>query len=302
MKVAVILNGISLRKKFFYRDVLPALASSFKVEVFETLTRNDATLLASKAVEKKFDVILAAGGDGTIHQVLNGILYENESSINLPVFGVIPIGSGNDFARALNLTADKANIIRLIKDFKPKNVDVGKISYHKNHEGERSFRYFLNEVDIGMGPEVVKKVMASGRPFGASIAYYMAIISTFASFKSLPARIKTPTWSWEGKIRTLAIANGNYYGHGMCISPDAKPDDRKFGTFICAGVSVLDFIQYSNDLKKGRYVRIPEISYNEAETIELSSPQPCVVEADGEILGYLPAKIEMIEKQLRILY
>jgi diacylglycerol kinase (ATP) len=302
LKVAIILNGISLRKKFLYRDILPALTESFKVEVFETKSRNDATLLASKAAEKKFDVIVAAGGDGTVHQVLNGMLQSNETRVDLPSLGIIPIGSGNDFARALNLTANKENIIRLLQNNQPKKIDVGKVSFRKSHEGEESFRYFLNEVDIGMGPEVVKKVDASDRPFGAAVAYYMAIISTFASFKPFLAKVKTPTWNWEGKVRTLAIANGNYYGHGLCISPDAKPDDRKFGTFICSAVSVLDFIRYSNDLKKGKYVRIPEISYNEAEVIELSSPNPCVVEADGEILGYLPAKVEMIEKQFSILY
>jgi YegS/Rv2252/BmrU family lipid kinase len=302
LKVAVILNGISLRKNFLYHDILPALNKSFEVEVFETLSQNDATLLASKAVEKRFDVILAAGGDGTVHQVLNGILHDRENSINLPTLGIIPIGSGNDFARALKLIADKDQIINLVKDFKPKKLDVGKISFRNGYQGEESFRYFINEVDIGMGPEVVKKVMSSDRPFGAAISYYMAILSTFATFKPLYAKIKTSTWCWEGKISTLAIANGNYYGHGLCISPDSKPNDRKFGTFICSWISVFDFIRYSNDLKKGKYVRIPEISYNEADSIELSSPNPCVVEADGEILGYLPSKIEMIERQLAVLY
>ena len=301
MKVAVILNGISLRKKFLYHDILPALTKLFEVEVFETLTQNDATPLATKAVEKKFDVILAAGGDGTVHQVLNGLLKDNENSINLPALGIVPIGSGNDFARALNLNADKEQIIELVKKFKPKKIDVGKISFHTDHGGDESFRYFLNEVDIGMGPDVVKKVMSSGRPFGVAVSYYMAILSTFATFKPLPAKIKTPTWNWEGKIRTLAIANGNYYGHGLCISPDSKPDDRKFGTFICSGISALDFIRYSNDLKKGKHVRIPEIVYNETDYVELTSPEPCVVEADGEILGYLPATISMIERQLGVL-
>jgi diacylglycerol kinase (ATP) len=302
LKVAIILNGISLRKKFLYRDILPALTKAFKVEVFETKSRNDATILASKAVEKKFDVIVAAGGDGTVHQVLNGMLQGNETSVNLPSLGIIPIGSGNDFARALNLTANKENIIRLLQNNQPKKIDVGKVLFRKSHDGEETLRYFLNEVGIGMGPEVVRKVDASDRPFGAAVTYYVAIISTFLTFKPIPAKVRTPAWSWEGKVRTLAIANGNYYGHGLCISPDSKPDDRKFGTFICAGVSVLDFIRYSNDLRKGKYVRIPEISYNEAETIELSSPNPCVVEADGEILGYLPAKIGVIERQLSVIY
>jgi diacylglycerol kinase (ATP) len=300
LKIAIILNGISLRKKFVYHDILPALKPLFDVEVFETLTQHDAVTLASKATDKYYDVILAAGGDGTVHQVVNGILEGREGSKNLPALGIIPIGSGNDFARALKLEASVDQIIGFLKRSQPRKIDIGKITYAIN-TNEQAMRYFINEVDIGMGPEVVKKVMSSDRPFGPSVAYYLAILSTFITFKPLHACIKTPGWSWEGKIRTLAIANGNYYGHGICISPDAKPDDGKFGTFICSGVSVLDFIRYSETLKKGRYVRIPQIMYNEADAIELTSSQTCPVEADGEILGHLPARIEMLPQHLNVL-
>jgi diacylglycerol kinase (ATP) len=300
LKVAIVLNGISLRKKFFYREILPVLTSSFQVEVFETLTQSDAVVLASEATNKKFDVIFAGGGDGTVHQVLNGILNDRVDSAHLPVLGVIPIGSGNDFARALRLKADAKEITAHMKNMHTRTVDVGKITYHTS-PSETEFRYFINEVDLGMGPEVVKRVMASDSPFGASVSYYMAILATFLSYKAVPVKAVTPDWTWEGKVRTLAIANGNYYGHGICISPDSKPDDGKFGTFICAGVSVFDFIRYSNALKKGKYVRIPEIMYNEASSIELTSPQQCVIEADGEILGHLPAKIEALPRRIRLL-
>lgn len=301
MKIAIILNGISLRKEILYHKMLPALRREFNVEVFETLTQNDATPLTSKAVDKHFNVIIAAGGDGTVHQVVNGLLADPDAR-SMPVLGVIPIGSGNDFARSLGIGADPSALVKALKDFRPRKIDVGKITYRPSHGSDKTrVRYFVNEADIGMGPEVVRKVMSSGRPFGSAVSYYMAILSTFVTYRPLEVKAVTPGWTWEGKIRTLAIANGNYYGNGLCISPDARPDDGRFGTFICAGVSALDFMRYSSDLKKGKHVRIPEIAYNEATAVELTSPEPCAIEADGEILGYLPARIELLPKIISVL-
>src|SRR5687768_14038227 len=95
----VVLNGISLKKKLFYHEYLPAISEIFSLEVHETLSKNDAKAIASKYTDKNVDVILAAGGDGTLNQVINGVLRNRETANKLPAIGVIPIGSGNDFAR-----------------------------------------------------------------------------------------------------------------------------------------------------------------------------------------------------------
>jgi len=108
-------------------------------------------------------------------------------------------------------------------------------------------------------------------------------------------------WNWEGKVRTLAVANGRYYGNGLCIAPDAVMDDRLFSVFICGNVSVFDFIMQTGTLKKGRNVVIDNVWYKTATSIEFSSDDPCPVEGDGEILGWLPAKVRMIERQLNFL-
>ncbi|MFZ6014157.1 MAG: diacylglycerol/lipid kinase family protein [Bacteroidota bacterium] len=301
MKITLILNGISLQKKIFYRKFLPELEGAFTLELHETHSKNDAVSLASKAADQYVDLVLAAGGDGTINQIVNGMLRGREKETKLPAVGIIPIGSGNDFARSVGITNDPQQTIKLIQDFKPRKLDVGKIYYTPFPGQKNTERYFVNVADIGMGPQVVSKVLDSGRPFGSAVAYYQAIISTFASYRPMVVKAKSSDWEWKGKMRTLGIANGKYYGHGICIAPDAKPDDRMFSVFICGNVSVFDFIRYSGKLKKGKYVRIPEIQYRETIGIELTSESPCMIEGDGEILGQLPARVELMSKQLDFL-
>lgn len=299
----IILNGISLKKKLFYHDFLPAISALFNVEVKETLSKNDARMLASKAADKYVDLILAAGGDGTINQVVNGILKGREKETKLPVLGVIPIGSGNDFARGIGMRATVDDTIRTFSNFRTKPVDVGLIEYSTTPDSQQddASSYFVNVADIGMGPEVVGRVLSSGRPFGSEVAYYKGILDTFLTYKPMVVKATTPEWSWEGKVRTLAVANGKYYGHGLCIAPDAIADDRLFSVFICGNVSVFDFIMHTSSLKKGKSVVMEDVQYKTTTNIAFSSESPCPVEGDGEILGWLPARVSMIDRQLKFL-
>jgi diacylglycerol kinase (ATP) len=300
-KIAIVLNGISFYKKIFYGKFLPAIQQHFSVDVFETKSKNDAISLTCKAVETyTYNVILAAGGDGTLHQVVNGVIRGRENEIPLPAVGVIPMGSGNDFAKTAGLTANPDQLVSLLKNFNPRKLDLGKINY-TTFDGAMAERYFINVADIGMGPEVVKRVNDSGRTFGPAAAYYKSILATFLRYKPMPVRVATPEWSWKGKLRSLAVANGKYYGHGLCIAPDAKPDDGKFQVFICGNVSVFDFIRHSQTLKKGKHIRMDEISYREANSISFESDETCLIEGDGEILGTLPASVSMIATKIMFL-
>jgi diacylglycerol kinase (ATP) len=118
-KGVIILNGISLKKKLFYHEYLPAISRMFDVEVHETLSKNNARALASKFTDKYVDFILSAGGDGTLHQVVNGVLKGRESENKLPVVGVIPIGSANDFARGATLKINVEHTLKTLASFEP---------------------------------------------------------------------------------------------------------------------------------------------------------------------------------------
>jgi diacylglycerol kinase (ATP) len=303
-RVVVIVNGISLHKKIFYHHFFPMLSGCCTLEVHETRSKNDAISLASKAADSKADLILAAGGDGTINQVVNGVLKGRENEMKFPVIGIIPIGSGNDFARTVNITTDVRQLTELLNNFLPKTIDVGKIRYtafgDSGIEGLRE-RYFVNVADIGMGPMVVDKVIRSGRPFGHGVAYYASILSTFVTYKPMVVKAVTKNWTWQGKLRTLGVANGKCYGHGLYIAPDAKTDDGILNVFICGGVSVFDFIRNTSVLKKGKHVKLRDVFYKETTSIELTSEALCMIEGDGEIFGVLPASVGLIEKRLQFL-
>jgi diacylglycerol kinase (ATP) len=299
MKLAVVLNGISSRKNLFYRKILPQLKSRHIVEVFETAFPNHAFDLSRDLSTKDFDILFAAGGDGTLHQVVNGIMTVSDVQ-NRPAVGLIPLGSGNDFARSMSITADVNQLLNLLENPSFTEVDLGKIHFI-TFDGRHDERYFINVADIGMGPEVVQKVSAAPKILGSAIGYYSSIIRTFFSYKPAKVFAKTNDWSWEGKLRSLAVANGKYYGHGLCVAPAAKINDRMLDVFICGDVSVFDFIIQSENLKKGKHLSLEEVKYKTCVDIDLKSEGKCLIEGDGEVLGVLPAIVRLERETIKML-
>ena len=99
-------------------------------------------------------------------------------------------------------------------------------------------------------------------------------------------------------LRLYFLANGKYYGYGLCIAPEAVVDDGMFSVFICGNISVLDFIMHTSTLKKGENVVVDGVHYRSAREISFTSESPCPIEGDGEVLGWLPAKVSLMQRQL----
>lgn len=300
MRVAIILNGLSGKKRLFYSRLLPVIHELGETDVFETRSRTDAFDFSIKAVSEKYDLIIAAGGDGTLHQVVNGMLYGNVPPDQLPMLSILPVGSGNDLARAVNISLNVQALRKRLTRLLPEMIDVGLIVFQK--DGIESQAYFINVASAGMGPEVLNKMSSGEKRSGSAVAYYIAILSTFLSYRCMPVFIKTSAWQWSSKLRTLAIGNGKFFGSGLCIAPEAKPNDGIFSVFICGAVSVFDFIRNTGTLKNSRKVNHAKVEYHTAEKLELTSESPCRIEADGELLGFLPACVEVIPGRIKFLY
>ena len=298
MRIAIILNGISRKKKFFYREIFPVLTQKFEPVVLETQYAGHAAALASTASKEHVDFVLAAGGDGTLNQVVNGILKNSE--ITSPAVGIIPLGTGNDFARMCGIRPDPNQIADLLEQNNPRATDVGRIGCH-DERGQQITRYFLNVCSIGMGPDVVKRLMKSDRSLGPALTYLKAIAETFLSHRPQEIMAKTQHWEWQGKMRVLAIANGKSFGNAMYIAPDALPDDGLFSTFLAGDLSLFNFLVRLQQIKGKKKIKDKLIFYNECTSIKIQAPEPCAVEAEGEWMGWLPLEIEMLPKRIKLL-
>jgi diacylglycerol kinase family enzyme len=152
-----------------------------------------------------------------------------------------------------------------------------------------------------MGPEVVKRLAKSNRALGPTLTYWKAITATFLSHRPQEIHCKTTSWEWQGKIRVLAVANGRSLGNSLYIAPAALVDDGLLDVFIAGALPLWKFLLYQQAMKTKKKIRDRLITYNQSARIELRSPEPCAIEAEGELAGFLPAEIGVIPKTIKFL-
>lgn len=297
-RILIILNGICRRKAHFQRHILPQLSLSFNIEVRETTYAGHAEALAREGSREGFNAIISAGGDGTTHQVINGVL--NSGLAQLPSVGLIPLGSGNDLARAFGIKANVPQLVSILNS-DPKLIDVG-LAITNDASGSQQKRYFINECSLGMGPEVVRRVNQSARSAAARWMYLKAIVATFLQLKAEKIEVKSEGFSWSGLSRVLAIANGNCFGHGIYIAPNASPADGQLNVFLAANPGMLKFLRLLQELKRPVESEADCLQYFTTRMVEVISSTALPVEADGELLGFTPLRCEVQAAKIKFLY
>jgi YegS/Rv2252/BmrU family lipid kinase len=299
VKIVVVLNGVSWKKTLFYRQILPSLQSHFSVSVKETERAGHAEELASGALTDAPDFLLAAGGDGTLNQVINGVMKAGTRA--LPTLGLIPLGSGNDFARSANVSVDPEQLISLLRANQPKLIDVGRAEL-LDEKGKPTVRFFINVCSIGMGPEVVQRIAREQNLLGPGFTYFKGIVTTFLSLKAVPIDVTcSEGWEWKGKARAFAIANGKSFGHAVYIAPDAELDDGVLNTFLATDFPMWRFLWYLQTIKGGKKVTDPNILYKIGKTFKVESSETLPVEAEGELIGFTPLNCTIDKQRIRFL-
>jgi diacylglycerol kinase (ATP) len=293
-QLIIILNGISRKKKKFYDQILPIIQKEFQVAVWETKHAEHAIELGAEAAKQNPFGVLVAGGDGTLNQVINGLFRSNASV--LPPVGIIPLGTGNDFARLAGVKLTGESIVEKIKGG-TKPTDIGKVECM--HDGDSVTRYFINVTSLGMGPAVVHELFKSNRSLGADLTYLKAILKVFFTHPLDDVEVKANNWEWRGKSRVVAIANGQSFGDRIFIAPDSKPDDGLFSTFVAGKVPLLRFLFVLHRLKAKKLANDSFIHYNTTTEAIITSPHACWIETEGELAGLLPARVTILPKAIQ---
>jgi diacylglycerol kinase (ATP) len=299
MQAVFILNASKRNKASIINKIQQAALQhpQITVRIAATTHHNHAIALAAQAAEEKVNFIIAVGGDGTLNQVVNGVLGVNHQI----AIGIIPNGSGNDFIKNFEGNTNLSALFSLMQNNSTKAVDAGLVHFY-DEEGQEQQRYFMNVADAGMGAEVVKRVNSANRKYGAKVNYMKAIVATFLRFKKKMINVETKHWQWTGEAMAIVAANGKCFAGGLGIAPDAVINDGRLHVTILGKISVWDYIKNIGNLKRLKKIRHKEIHYKEAETINLSSSEKqCGLEADGEFFGNLPVKIEILKNHVRFL-
>jgi diacylglycerol kinase (ATP) len=296
-KAVVILNARAGR---FGRSprAIHALFSGAGMECDVRLTEGPehAIELARDAVGEGHSYLVAAGGDGTIQEVVNGMMDDRGPRNPAAVLGVLSAGSGSDFIRTFGLARRPAQAIAFLSGDGVVEVDLGRATYTAG--GGTVTRWFANIAEAGIGAEIVRRAERVPRPFGRG-RYVAGFGLGLTAFSKTGARIVLDGKPVTAQLTDLIVANAQFFGGGMRIAPGADPADGVFDVLIVKG-SKREYVAALAKLYGGRHLPSPAIDEHRARRVEIEADDPLPVEADGEILGTTPAVFEVVPGALRL--
>ena len=273
-----------------------------------TSASGDAKRLAQEAVSDGIRFVIACGGDGTLHEVVNGI-----ASIPDVVLGVLPCGRGNDFAAAIGMPLKPELAIATLLSGTPIHVDLGRC-YQNNTVGgisesrpvetnseSRTDNYFITIATCGYDTEVSRRA-AKGTPlFTGTASYAYAAVETLFYYEPPSVYLEGEFGTYEGPLLLAATGITNRYGGGFKIVPNARIDDGLFDVCIIRPVSELTVLRLMVTLFWGGHVSHPAVSIHQTHTLTIETETPLLLYADGEPMCETPVTIEIIKGGLVVM-
>jgi YegS/Rv2252/BmrU family lipid kinase len=275
-----------------------------RVDLVLTERCGHAIALAANAVRDGRSLVIAVGGDGTLHEVANGVLDMGGGA----AVGYVGQGTGGDFRRTLGLDHRLDVYVEAIAQGGERSIDVGRVRY-RCHEGPVRSRWFINVLSAGLGGLVDRHVMATTKAFGGKAAYFLATLRALAEGKRGRLRCASSLVGVQAQrdldAYMLAICNGKYFGAGMLVAPMAEPDDARFEVVSMDAPSRVAFAGFSRQVYGGRHIGLPGVSHFACDRLTLdllndSARSAFLLDVDGEPLGGLPIEVEVVPKALRL--
>ncbi|MBM4377168.1 MAG: diacylglycerol kinase family lipid kinase [Deltaproteobacteria bacterium] len=278
------------------------------IDVAQTERPRHGVTVAEEAADAGREVVIAVGGDGTIHEVVNGLMRAKDRGVAVPRLGIVGQGTGGDLRRTLALEHRLDRYCQVIAAGKTRSVDVGRLHY-RDHDDAAATAYFVNILGIGLGGLVDRYITRSARRFGGTVAYFTSTLKALAQSEigvvRCRARIGSEEREYRLSTRTLAICNGRYFGGGMEVAPMATLDDGLFHVVSLGDAPKLEFFLSSLSIYRGKHVELPKVEIFACDAIDIDLDNPRIrevfpLDVDGEPLGLLPLRVELVPRALSI--
>ena len=277
------------------------LSEHTRFEWVETRGPMHAIDLAEQAVHDGFDAIVAAGGDGTTHEVANGILRAKGHHPAQPALGLIPIGSGNDFAWIAGAPlGDPQKAVRQIVEGQTRQVDAGML---RDERGVESQRYFANGIGVGFDAVVAIESRKIQRLHGLTM-YTLAVLRTMRYYyRATNALLEHNGHKIQLPLLMASIANGRRYGGGFMVCPEASIDDGDFDVCLVPQISRLAMLAFIPRFMQGTHVRDRRVTMTRGARVTIRCEEPIAIHADGEIFstGSREIDVKILPKALRVI-
>ncbi len=273
--------------------------AGFDVVPYFTRHKFHAMDIARSAVQEGAELVVCVGGDGTFNEVINGLLdcgYKHR----LPELAVIPLGTGTDLARTLKIPKDYERAIEIVKNGRPKKIDVGKATF--NLRGKQSVRYFANVFDAGLGGCVVRISNAMPKNLGGFFTFLLSSIAALLIFK----RPKFKIWLDrkfvdEGLITIIGAANGQYFGGGMHIAPMALVDDGNLEILYVKDTNMFKFLtRVLFKVYQAGHLSYKNVPHYQGRLLKIKTDRICVLDFDGEMEKADEVEISIVPGAIRV--
>ena len=252
-----------------------------------------AVEIATEAHLDHFDGVIAAGGDGTLFEIING-LHQNKSG-HRPVLGIVPTGTGNAFARELGLSPDDwQKAADIISAGKTRMVDLGRFI-----TGDET-RYFINIIGCGFVSDV--SATAHKLKIFGYFSYILGVFYRLIFLKSIPMKLKTDKTEMNLKGIFIEVSNSRYTGKSFLMAPDAEVDDGFLDITILNKIGRFKLLKIFPTIFTGKHIHVPDVTSFKARYIEITTDKPYILTPDGELIGHTPVTIDVIKHGIKVFW
>lgn len=260
------------------------------LDIVITTGEGDAARAAEDAVLCGYDHLFVAGGDGTLNEVLNGI-GAVPGGFDAVVLGIVPLGTGNDFASALGYPADIAAAVDILADARASCVDVGQLND----------RYFINVSAGGFIAEVSDAVSPQLKDVAGRLAYLVGGATVVLEHQPFDVRVESSPRSVSMAINMFAVCNSRLIGGGRLIAPDARVDDGLLDVYLVEAMSKVEFVGLLTRMSEGKHASDERVTYFRAAELDLRFDTPVKVNTDGQVLETDRCRYRVLPGALRVL-
>lgn len=279
----VILNptsGSGRGQRMAERIIVGLERRGIDADIVATTAPREASRLGLEAARSRVDLVIAAGGDGTVHEVANGLLTALSQGVDGPALGVLPVGTGNDFAKLIGPLKDLDRSMDILVEGERRRFDACTASWN----GAR--HWFVNAAGTGLDVDVVRRLLRKrGRATPAVLKYLSAVLRSLVAYEAIPLRIHLDDRTIEQDVMIVVAGNGRCVGGGFWVCPSAEPDDGRFDICIVDRVGYLGALGPLTRVLRGTHERHPKVAmYRSREVrIEATGAEPLFFQLDGEL-------------------